>query len=77
MPLNAQEFVHASVVPNGICLASQSTAPVLKLQPALVAMIGLALAQSGSPGAAARRLGVSLRDLRTRLRQYGLTEVAR
>ena len=77
MPLNAQELVHASVVPNGICLASQSTAPVLKLQPALVALMGLALAASGSPGAAAKELGLSLRQFRTRLRQCGLTEVAR
>lgn len=50
-------------------------APVLKLQPDLVALIGLALAESGSPSVAAKRLGLSLRDLRTRLRQYGMLGV--
>lgn len=72
------QCVHARVLRGGrIHLKSDGKAPVLKLEPALVALISLALAKFGSPGAAARRLGVSLRDLQTRLRQYGLTEAAR
>ena len=73
-----KNFVHATVTGEGrIKLASQDPCPVLKLQPALVALMGLALAASGSPDAAAKELGLSLRQFRTRLRQYGLTEVAR
>ena len=61
----------------GVRLTPCGGSPVPKLRPALTALIGLALAQSGSPSAAAKMIGVSLRKLRARMREYGLMEAAR